>query len=310
MQEVGTPPEATAVHRAHVDGAAPSADGPPAWARRLVAALCCLLVLLPAHAGERPAWPRHGPAERDFLAGHVMFVERRTDRWHAWVLPELSTWVRSSAVGASGSGWHGEVLDFFSGVKVDAELHEDELGHARPVFFSVGGVHAPAWAAGDIAVSRSLLREERFHDLRFADDHRLDGSMPGGCATRLMVVERVDPATRSVRWSRLLLRRSPPTAECPHGRWSSQVLAVLDLFDGTFLAALDDSVVRLAMTDLAPVGTGASVQVVDADVVAALLAAGGDVHERLNPLLPLPANPPAGLPGTDVPDPSRTGGGD
>lgn len=255
------------------------------WRGRCIAALCGLMASLSTVAGDLPAWPETGVAERRFLAGDVMFIERRADRWHAWILPEQSQWRPPRDGGPHAGGWRGGVLDFFSGAVVDAELHEDESGHARPVFFSVGGVHAPARFGGRSAVALGLLREQRFHDLRFDDDDRLDASRLEGCATRLQVVRRIDPGTRTVSWSRLVLRRSPPTAECPHGRWSSQVVAALDLHDGTFLAVLDDRVVRLDAATLDPVGSDAQVWIIDMDALLPVPDAGGDLHARLNAAL-------------------------
>lgn len=262
---------------------------PRSWLDRFLVAILWLLAGVPAHAGELPPWPMDGEAERRFVAGPTMFVEERSDRWRAWVLPDQSYWTPHSAAGPRGPGWRGRVLDFFSGSTVDAELHVDELGHARPVFFSGGGVHAPARVEGGVAISQDLLPAPRFRGLEFVDDDRFDPARLAGCSTRLMVVNGHDPATQGARWSRLVLRRSPPSTECPHGRWSSQVIAVLDLHDGTFLAALDDRVVRLDAATLEPVGTGSRVHVVDAGVVAAAMEAGGDVHALLNAMLRLRA---------------------
>lgn len=256
-----------------------------AWRHACVVAICWAVASLSSVAGELPAWPDRGVAERRFLAGEAMFIERRTDRWHAWVLPDQSRWTGPSGPDRRGPGWRGRVLDFFSGALVDAGLQEDGMGHARPVFSDAEGVHAPVRIRGALAVSLGLFREQRLGHLEFTDDGRLDSSRLSGCPTRLMVVNATDPASGAVRWSRLVLRRSAPTAECPHGRWSSQVHSVLDLHDGTVLAVLDDRVVRLDMATLEPVGTGATVHVVDADLVLAILAPGGDAHARLDAAL-------------------------
>lgn len=133
--------------------------------------------------------------------------------------------------------------------------------------------------------SRDLVHDWKVRDLSFASYWQFDRSRYEGCDTSLMVVEKVDPASGHMLWNRLVLDYSPPSERCPHGYWESQAKAVLDLQDGTFLIALGSKVVRLSFADLSPVGTGATVRIVDAGVVQQVIDTGGDIHDGLNKVL-------------------------
>ena len=264
----------------------------PSLPLRLLLVVAAACSAQPAASGPLPEWSNYGPAERTFDAGFVMFVEHRDGAWHAWVPSYWGTWkdtpTDAAAEPGPGAGMQqGMVLDFFSGHVVHAFLEQDEQGEARPAFTTPDGVtHAPHQPDGLPPMrSTALVREWQFRDLGFVSDWRFDASAYEGCETTLTVVDKLD-AQGGADWSRLVLDYRPPDAQCPHGVWSSQARAALDLHDGTFLLAMDRKIVRLSLADLSPVGTGATVRILDADVVHEIMSAGGDIHDALNRALP------------------------
>ena len=238
-----------------------------------------------------PQWSNYGPAERRFEVGFVMFGEHRDGQWHAWVPSYWGDWVPLHETIDGEAPYRGpqrgQVLEFFSGNVVDAIVGQDEMGHAIPAFTTLDGVcHAPGRAA-DLPDLRShdLIRNREVGNLTFASYWQFDPSGYEGCDTTLTVVEKHDDQGEDLLWRRLILDYSPPTERCPHGHWQSQVRAALDLQDGTFLAALQSKVVRLSFADLSPVGTGATVRIVDADLIEELITKGGDLHENISQAL-------------------------
>lgn len=237
--------------------------------------------------GDRPAWPAGAPAARAFSPDYMMFVERRGGEWHAWVLPDKMQWQPGEWTSHDHDfGRRGRVLDFFSGEEREAVLHVDGMGYTRQGFSTGDGrMHVPARLDGSPSVSLDLVHNRELHDLDFVDAEQLAPPLLEGCPTQMTVVDRMDRERGTALWSRLVLDRLPPTPTCPHGTWTSQLWSVLDLHDGTFLAAMDARVVRLRFEDLSPAGTAPTVRIMDADVVARILAAGGDMHERLDSAL-------------------------
>lgn len=255
----------------------------------LAAALA--LACVPAWAADAPTWSNYGPAEREFDVGFVMFAEHHDGAWHAWVPSYWGSW--SPLGGArdsdedSGGPQVGQVLDFFSGKVITAILEQNEMGHARPRFTTFDGVlHSPDKPGSPGGMrSRDLVHDWKIGDLAFASYWQFDPPHYEGCDTSLTVVEKLDKDSGEMLWNRLILDYSPPSERCPHGYWESQARAVLDLQDGTFLIALSSKVVRLSFADLSPVGTGATVRIVDADLVQQIIDTGGDIHEGLNKAL-------------------------
>lgn len=242
---------------------------------------------MPAMAAETPRWPNHGRAERAFDVGFVMFVEHRDGQWHAWLPSYWGNWTPLPPGEAGDQGLErGQVMDFFTGEVLDVLMGRDELGMAIPEFRTDGGeLHSPAQLGESTWMeSMAFIHDWRIRDLSFINDWRLDPSEYAGCNSNFTVVDKLDEHGIPY-WSRLVLDYAPPSERCPHGRWFSQARAILDLHDGTFLLAMSEKIVRLSFADLSPIGTGATVHIVDTDTVLDMIDTGGDIHELLNKAL-------------------------
>lgn len=237
-----------------------------------------------------PEWSNYGPAERRFDAGFVMFAEYRDARWHAWIPSYWWSWTGPEQPSwQDGDPERGYALEFFSGEVVEAVFRRNEIGEAVAAFTGADGIeHVPSAFNGRPAMRSSpLLRDGRIGDLVFVDDWWRTPGPPDDCTSQVPLVQKLD-RDGSAAWRLVLLRHFPATAACPHGTWYSEPRAALDLQDGTFLLSMEDRVVRLSFADLSPVGTGATLRVVDADVFMEVVSAQGDPNELLNKAFPTP----------------------
>lgn len=255
----------------------------PSSLQHMLLTLVLAFTGLPAVATERPQWSNYGPAERAISSDFFMFAEKDGDTWRVWVPPDKMQWYPGEWTQQDHDfPRRAQILDFFSGQRVEGILRLDEMGYTREEFHTADGVrHAPAAVDGSKIASPYFYRERQLRDLLFTGDLRLLPSNFEGCDTDLMVVDKLNEENNDAFWVRLILDYAPPTEECPHGRWRSSVHTVLDLHDGTFLAALESKVVRLSFADLSPVGTGATVRILDAEDVIDILSEGGDMHQLL-----------------------------
>ena len=93
--------------------------------------------------------------------------------------------------------------------------------------------------------------------------------MQGLCPLELTVVGHrsgaKDVSTQDENaWTKIPMYLEPPSADCPNGRWASDIRSALDLGDGTLLLTLGEYVFRLRMSDFSPIGEAPMLRIADA----------------------------------------------
>jgi hypothetical protein len=219
-----------------------------------------------AGLGAKRAWPESAMASRAFDGGW-MFVERDGLAPRAWIL--------------SADG--GQALEFFSGARTDlASLQRDDDGRVRGFVTADGRAHVAdpgmrAYDAGDSSANggaRYFGSGGYFID--FFQDALRAVDTDGGCDLELQpvrILHRPDasrPGSGKAR-DRILMFREAPFAQCPSGRWVSWPRAALDLGDGSLLLTMSSKVVRVRMSDLAPLGSAPEFKVMDAESIKAVV---------------------------------------
>lgn len=220
-----------------------------------------------SRAEGMPTWPKIETALRQF-PGEQMFIDRKGGRWAAWVV-------------SVPSGNQAEAMEFFTGQRMTVTFEAIETLPRTYRIIDPQGL-SRTWQAG-----ASFLVDDRdgnnggaiyFGDAGNAIDFReslyVEGRQ-GRCPLELSVISRMP--TGQVRIphataSKVLMYLDAPSADCPNGKWVSDIHSALDLRDGTMLVTLGDYVVRLRHEDLLPVGDANGVLVRDASDIRALIA--------------------------------------
>ena len=199
------------------------------------------------HAVPKPAWPDNGIAQRMFPNGSTMFVEKENGKWHAWII-ELKR------------GSYVQAMDFFSGDQLRVRVRLMENGMQD---FSFTDARGKIHAAEDNGFSfKGPSRNSSMGYYSFdGPSLSLQGENPS-CDVYLDAIDSPDDVSN--KWSKFLIyHNSPGKAGCPSGRLKSFVNTALDLEDGTFLATLGCWVFRLNKSDLSPVGSAPSLNIID-----------------------------------------------
>ncbi len=213
---------------------------------------------------QTPVWPVNAVAQRKFT-GEQMFVEHIEGQRTAWV------------ISAPAAG-QAEALNFFTGERMPVVIGQVP-GPQKAFMFTDAKGRTHRWIAGS-----SFLADDSngnnggavyFGDdnnfLDFRDSLYADG-MQGLCPLELTVVaHRPDAGDASTQdetaWTRIPMYLEPPSADCPNGRWASDIRSALDLGDGTLLLTLGEYVFRLRMSDFSPVGEAPMLRITDAQQV-------------------------------------------
>lgn len=200
-----------------------------------------------------------------------MFIERDGDgALRAWILPDADD--------------GGEALEFFTGTRQRvASVTKGADGRIGGFIAEGGRTHvadprATMYDATDPTANggaRYFGGNGDFVDF-FQDPVTLQDA-DGACELELQPIRVLhdakggrtgDPATVE----KIVMYRESPTEACPRGHWMSSPSAALDLGDGTMLLAMPSRVVRLRLSDLAPVGTAPGLHVIDAARAKAIVA--------------------------------------
>ena len=213
---------------------------------------------------QTPVWPVNAVAQRKFT-GEQMFVEHIEGRWTAWV------------ISAPAAG-QAEALDFFTGERMPVVI-EQAPGPRKAFMFINAKGRTHRWIAGSSFLiddpdgnnGGAMYFGDDNNFLDFRDSLYADG-MQGLCPLELTVVgHRSDTGNASAQdetaWTKIPMYLEPSSADCPNGRWASDISSALDLGDGTLLLTLGEYVFRLRMSDFSPVGEAPMLRVADAQQI-------------------------------------------
>lgn len=213
---------------------------------------------------QTPVWPVDAVAQRKFT-GEQMFVEYIEGRWTAWV------------ISAPAAG-QAEALDFFTGERMPV-LIEQVPGPRRAFIFNDAKGRTHRWIEGSSFLiddpdgnnGGAMYFGDDNNFLDFRDSLYAEG-MQGLCPLELTVVGHrsgaKDASTQDENaWTKIPMYLEPPSADCPNGRWASDIRSALDLGDGTLLLTLGEYVFRLRMSDFSPVGEAPMLRIADAQQI-------------------------------------------
>ena len=211
-----------------------------------------------------PVWPVDAVAQRKFT-GEQMFVENIEGRWTAWVISAPAT-------------GQAEALDFFTGERMPV-LIERVPGPRKAFMFTDGKGRTHRWIAGSSFLiddpdgnnGGAMYFGDDNNFLDFRDSLYADG-LQGLCPLELTLVGHRsgagDTSTQDDNaWTKIPMYLEPSSADCPNGRWASDIRSALDLGDGTLLLTLGEYVFRLRMSDFSPVGEAPMLRIADAQQI-------------------------------------------